>query len=291
MDDLAERIEAAIENPDGELWFPDLTADLAARAWESLHRDLGLTTNSYGTERVLFRNLSAPREVVTYLKTFASTCHSAPTISIEELTPACAVQYQKQGVTFYTPNEILHSPVLSCIEEALVIINHVPSLMSTVAGLVRSLHVIKPLDDDHDMSFSEPHVPFSIFVSVPEKRIANDALRVAEAIVHEAMHLQLTLVDAALPLVSSTNERYFSPWRDEYRSAEGLVHALYVFRVIDRFMKELSQSNNNHAGGYVSGRRREIAEETNQTVSFQSCSELTPIGPAFIRRLQDLCES
>ena len=82
MDDLAERIKASIENPSGELWFPELTADLTARAWDSLHREFGLTPDSYGTERVLSRNIFAPRKVITSLKTCPSNCATAPTISI-----------------------------------------------------------------------------------------------------------------------------------------------------------------------------------------------------------------
>jgi hypothetical protein len=288
MDDLAERIKAAIENPDGELWFPDLTADLAARAWKSLQRDLGLTPHTYGTERILSCNPSAPREIITHLKTCSSTCPTPPTISIEALTPACPAQYQQQGVTFYTPDEILHSPVLSCIEEALGIINQVPSLMRTVATLVRSLHVIKPADEDHDVSFSEPHVPFSIFVSVPEKRIANDALRVAEAVVHEAMHLQLTLIQSRLRFLNADGERYFSPWRGQFRTAGGMLHGLYVFSVIKRFLGEVQLRSSDRQGVYYAlDRRMEIQNQLGRLHSFQHSEELTEIGAAFAGRLMD----
>ena len=36
-----------------------------------------------------------------------------------------------------------------------------------------------------------------------------------------------------MPLVTPTERTYFSPWRNEYRTAQGVLHALYVFRVID----------------------------------------------------------
>ncbi len=286
MDDLAEKIKASIENPNGELWFPELTANLVARAWESLQRDLGLKPDIYGTERVLSRNPSAPREIITYLKTCPSTCPTARTISIEALTPACATQYQKQGVTFYSPDEILRTTILSCIEEALAIINQVPSLMRTVATLVRSLHVIKPADEDHDVSFSQPHVPFSIFVSVPEKRIENDALRVAEAIVHEAMHLQLTLVEQVVPLTTSISKKYYSPWRRENRNAKGMIHALYVFTVIDRFLAQTSWSIPQvELAEHLRKRRGEIDIQITSTESFQGSSELTMQGAHFVRTL------
>jgi HEXXH motif-containing protein len=280
MDDLAERIKASLRNPNGEVWFPELTTDLAARAWDSLHRDIGLTTDSYGTERVLSRSSSAPREFITSLKTCPSACETAPTIGIEALTPESAIKYQEQGATFYTRDEILHTTILSCLEDALAIINQVPSLMRTVAALVRSLHVIKPEDADYDVSFSEPHVPFSIFVSVPEKRIANDALRIAEAIVHEAMHLQLTLIEDVSPLVNSSDGRYYSPWRGEDRNAGSIVHASYVFHVIQRFLVRLASIGScpKDLLPQLRLRQREIGIQLDAIRSFQDCTELTAAG-------------
>ena len=287
MAELADRIKASLENPKGEPWLPELTADLAARAWYSLHRDIGLTPNSYGTERVLSRSISAPREIITSLNTCPSTCATAQAISIEALTPEAAIEYQKQGVTFYMPEEILHTTILSCIEEALAVVNRVPSLMRTVATLVRSLHVIRPQDADHDVSFSEPHIPFSIFVSVSEERIANDAPRVAEAIVHEAMHLQLTLVERASPLVLPGSRQYYSPWRREYRDAEGILHALYVFKVIKRFFEELILGEDPSAGVSVHVRSRcdEIARQVEAVRSLRLDSDLSRLGACFTQRL------
>lgn len=287
MDDLAERIKASMEDPNSDPWLPELTSDLAARAWDRLHRDIGLTPDNYGTERVLSRSIFAPREIITSLKTCPSTCATAPTISIEVLTQECAVKYQEQGVSFYSPDEILHSPVLSCFEEALAIINQVPSLMRTAAALVRSLHVIKPEDADYDVSFSEPHVPFSIFISVPEKRIANDALRVAEAVIHEAMHLQLTLIEQSVQLVLSDRKEYFSPWRGEHRTAQGVLHALYVFAVIDCLIANFQSRSflPIKSAEYLKGRRRQIDNQMREIEGFRYCSSTTESGKRFVGRL------
>lgn len=286
MDNLAEKIKASLGSSNGDPWFPELTADLAARAWASLHRDIGLTSDSYGTERVLSRKIAAPREVITSLTTCPSIGAAAPTISIEALTPECAVQYQKQGVIFYAPDEVLSTTIPSCLDDALAIINQVPSLMRTVATVVRSLHVIKPEDADYDVSFSEPQVPLSIFVSVPEKRIANDALRVAEAIVHEAMHLQLTLIEQVVALTSSMSTKYYSPWRREVRNAQGIIHASYVFTVIDRFLAQVSVSIfQGELAEHVQKRRDEINMQIKDTESFQASSELTWLGAQFVQRL------
>jgi hypothetical protein len=283
MDDLAERIKAALGNRNCDPWYPELTVDLAAKAWYSLHRNIGLTPDSYGTERVLSHSISAPRKIITSLST--SALAGVPRIAIESLTQECALNYQEKGVSFYSRAEILNTSVLACIEDALAIINQVPSLMGTVSALVRSLHLIKPEYIDYDSSFSEPHVPFSIFVSVPEERTKNDALRVAEAIVHEAMHLQLTLIEYVGCLVNSAEGRYFSPWRREHRKAGSILHGIYVFYVIHSFLGRLASISSCPVNWlrHIKLRRREIRTQLDEMHTFQNCAELTAAGSILVR--------
>jgi len=284
MDDLVERIKASIENRDCDPWFPELTNDLVVRAWDCLHSDIGLAPNNYGTARVLRRSISAPRDIIASLKRSSSS--DAPTISIEAVQQKWADSYYKAGLSFYSSDEILERTILGCVEEAVAIINQVPSLMGTVDALVRSLHVIKPDDPNHDVSFSEPDIPFSIFVSVPEERVANDAVRVAEAIVHEAMHLQLTLIEQVVPLTASLSKKYYSPWRRESRNAQGIIHALYVFTVINRFLAQVSVSIfHGELAAHVRKRRGEISVQIADTESFEASPELTLLGAKFVQRL------
>lgn len=285
MDDLTERIKATIENRNGDPWFPELTAALAARAWDGLGREIGITPETYGTERVVSRSSSRPREIIGSV-TLPLGSEGESNISIEALSAECAAKYHEEGVSFYTPNEILDTTVLSCIEDALLIVNEVPSLVRTVAALVHSLHVIAAEDLDYDVSFSEPEVPFSIFVSVPRKRIANDALRVAESIVHEAMHLQLTQIECISRLVNSANGRYFSPWRLENRNAGGVLHGLYVFYVIHRFLDRLTLigSDSENRLQYIGQRQREISNQIDAIHTLQDCEELTAAGLTLARR-------
>ena len=58
--------------------------------------------------------------------------------------------------------------------------------------------------------------------------------RVAEALVHEAMHLQLSLLERRIELVESdrTKAVAFSPWRNSERDVQGVIHALYVFVIV-----------------------------------------------------------
>ena len=96
---------------------------------------------------------------------------------------------------FSGAEEILSDGVCDRLEEALEVLARLPTLGQTICYLIRSLHVISSDDNQVDVSFSDPGLPFSAFVSVPKPSAENVALRIGEAMLHEAMHLQLTLVE------------------------------------------------------------------------------------------------
>lgn len=108
-------------------------------------------------------------------------------------------------------------------------------LVPTVELLVRSIHIISSRGPGYDCSHSEPTIPFSILVSVPLGE-RHAALRLAESILHEAMHLQLTLIEEDTDLVTSQVEESYSPWQQQLRPAQGLLHGLYVFAAIDDWL-------------------------------------------------------
>ncbi len=289
MASLTDQIKLALESTMTLPWLPELTDEISKAGWDRLFCDSGLTITDYGTVRGIHKDATAPRRIIAYITTSQDADEFKTTIPLEILTGEIMARYEKAGVSFYTSEEIAGTPILSCIEDAMRILKLSPGLMSTVAALVRALHIIKPTDDERDVSFSEPHIPFSIFVSVPEKRMRADALRVAEAILHEAMHLQLTLIEQISPLVAVSRDKYFSPWRGEYRTAQGILHALYVFRVIDCFFGELLSDSAilEEYSDYMQGRRHQIAKQIRQVKSFQDCPELTSMGATFVRRILD----
>ncbi|SRR6266705_4903566 len=276
--DLIARIESALGDLSASPWLPDLTGDLVKVGWRVLYQEAGLSPSNYGTSRVIARSVHARRNLVGHFST---------SLAVEVLDESLASYYEDAGIEFYTAKEINSANLLSCVEDAMNLIKRVPTLHATVDALVRSVHLIKPKDDDYDVSFSEPHIPFSIFVSVPWQQSSPTALRIAEAVVHETMHLQLTLIESILPLVRSTIGRYFSPWRREYRNTNGVLHSLYVFCVIEQFLKVL-QSLHLHEFdmiGYIAGRRSEIHSQACEIRSFQDCKELTEIGSMLTGRM------
>lgn len=280
--ELAEKIELSIEDKSVPLWFPNLTAHLAKTGWQSLKNEFGLTSSNYGTARILSSKIDTPLSIVS-LKDITNFIP----IEIELLPKEIADNYSSSQIYFYNAAELTNPLTLKCVSEALELIKTVPSLSKSIFILVNSLHLIKLEDDAYDVSFSEPQLPFSIFVSVPKNRIRSDFLRVAEAIVHEAMHLQLSLIEKVVPLLNLNEKKFYSPWKDEYRDSTGLLHALYVFRVIESFYEllELKQCLPSQNLDFIKNRRRKILQQINEIKEFSRNPDLTEYGLRLTKRL------
>lgn len=241
MNKLHRLIISTLQKPGSSPWFPELTEELVSYGWKQLYEKHGLRSQNYSTDAVLNKGLTAhPVEPIISVKPLVK---ALPSIDIYPTPDKIASMYADSGAKPYTAEELQNSTILPCLQEALDILAEIPTVYETVSYLTASLHLIKPEDDVFDISFSLPDIPFSIFVSVPSKRMDNDALRVAEAILHEAMHLQLTFIELCVPLVIETDEKYFSPWKNEYRHPRGVLHAVYVFCVIEQFFELLMNKN------------------------------------------------
>lgn len=283
-DDVLARVRKALLDASVPLWLPGLTTDLVGIAWRKLGRDLCLTRASYGTARMLRQDPGEIRRVVASLNIPSPDRAGSDAIPIELLPEDLARRCAGPEVRFFAAEEIVDNDVSVRIAQALETLGTVPTVLPTVCSLVRALHPIDPADDEIDISFSEPGLPFSAFVSVPGPRAVGGALRVAEALLHEAMHLQLTFAEAVVPLVRSTAGTYFSPWRNEYRTAQGVLHALYVFRVIDAFLA-LAPIEDPVPRRHARERRATISGQVREIRDFRGCRDLTADGVAFVARL------
>lgn len=202
-------------------------------------------------------------------------------LRLEFLGSQQAKHFLAKGLNLYALDELAEGTCLQTLSEALTLVARVPSLGRSIQMLVKSVHLLRPDEPTIDTSFSEPRLPFSLFVSVPPGRIEDDASRVAEAIVHEAMHLQLSLMERQIPLIVQSGIAIFSPWRDEVRDASGLLHALYVFRVIFDWLGQIRA----YLPLYASHRRREIELQIRGVDWPCIQPALTPTGTALINRL------
>ena len=291
INDVGVHIRAALEDRSKHPWFPGLAEPLAQVTWSRLERDIGLTRASYGTARLLRRNPREARLIVARCGVGSNRGADGDGggIPVEILPDDLARQVAGHDIRFLDTNRVVGT-VAPRLEEALSLLNLVPTVWSTVSMLVGSLHIIDPGRDETDVSFSDPAVPFSVFVSVPPTWSEVAGLRVAEAILHEAMHLQLTLVERVVPLVLPNRGLYYSPWRDEQRNSEGILQALYVFGVIRSFLRAIPVRQPSLAGDHVVSRIEQIDCQIEQVRCFRECDELTSEGAALVAKLLDFAD-
>ena len=209
------------ERPGGveQLWFPGRAAQLIA-GFEDQYRYRRSLISRYGTHRWITSNPSAPR---LDAGTFQFGRNHVP---VEILPPPTAALFAPLTMA------VVDGPTsTSALQDACEVLARVCGLDETVGQLVRAVHLLDA-PPSHDVSHSSPELPFSIFLSVPRLGDKNRTLRLAESILHESMHLQLTLIDRFDPIVSEEPSSGYSPWKEQIRPVSGLLHGLYVFAVI-----------------------------------------------------------
>lgn len=285
--DFVARVEDALCHPGRYPWLPGLAEELAEVGWSSLRDDFGICSSNYGTGRILEPCANRPRQSVAQLQFATGAELLNHFTSVEILDGEAARGYKESGVRFFIAEEVLELDLCGRLEEAISLLEFVPSLGGVVAIMAKSIHLIDAGHDDYDVSFSEPTLPFSVFVSVPRSRKVHTALRVAEGVIHETMHLQLSLVERVVTLIRSESTPFFSPWRNELRTSRGLLHALYVFRVIDYFFRDLliKKSLSTEQEVYVQDRRQQICEQIREVREFMKSPDLTRVGRAFVDKL------
>ena len=200
-------------------------------------------------------------------------------LNVEVLPEEVADVWRTRELQFATDSEIAGMGFLAVLTKSLDLIRLAAPLLGTVAGICRSLHVLLAPDRDFDVSFSDPCLPFSVFVSCPPVGDRDRAERLAENLVHEALHLQLSLVETVEPLVIDLPEEepVFSPWKGEGRTVRGLLHAVYVFGNLRCFWKCIA-ARVSGSSSFASRRIETIEYEMAQALHLAESRSLTPAG-------------
>ena len=282
-----EYVKAALRDEAEPLWFPRLVGPGAQVAWDRLWQEAGLGPDSYSSTRLLLRDPQAEHHIAGWCRPRSERGggNGVDAVPIEVLATDVAQRMVNGDV-----RSMDALSMASRLDDAFSVLDLVPTVWSTVRQLVRALHTIDPGGDETDVSSSDPSVPFSIFVSVPPTPSEIATLRVAEAILHEAMHLHLTLIGQIVPLVQPKGKMRYSPWRGEERDSEGILQALYVFSVIRSFFAMVPTPRPDEASEYVLDRIKQIESQIRQAGDFRECEELTPEGAALVARLLDIFE-
>ena len=270
---LPDLISDAVSNSN-HFWFPEIASRVANFAWKDAER-YNFSPENYGTDR--WRHKDPARQRV-HLAHFDFS--NSDKYLIEVLPNTSRSYYENIGLIFSD-----HCPI-TAFPTALDLISTVPSLYNTISQHLRSLHILVAPTDDHDVSHSDPTVPFSIFVSIPPSG-ARCRMRLAESIIHETMHLQLSTIERILPLVDQPEAMHFSPWQQTPRPVSGLLHGLYVSTVIHSFfcITALSGFLTPDELQLANSRRRKIADEVVLLSSHGWTDSLSTIGRCLADRL------
>lgn len=235
----------------------------------------GFTPMTYGTRRWLDRDPTGPRPGYDFANADAPLHRR-----LERPPTELVAAYASQELRFAT--EGLGAAHDHLLREAWTCLTAVPDTARAVSALALSIHILKAAEPGYDVSHSDPALPCSVFVSLPVGE-PHAALRAAESILHEAMHLLLTLVEAECPLVRpGAGSTYYSPWQLRERPLGGVLHGLYVFAAIDAYLVAyLETALPAETQTFARKRRREIAEEIEQVRQVVDCPDLTPFGRRF----------
>jgi HEXXH motif-containing protein len=272
----ADLIDAAIDGSSG--WrYPDLARNLASARWREIQRTNDLTRASYGTVRYLTQDSSAPRDDLTIIPVDTATGASVVVEALDEPTQR---RYGDLGLDFYASGEIRINLIRRQLAGAFRRLGEVPEAAVAVGELAVVLHALKPAGPTYDVSFSDPLLPFSIFVGVGLEDLRVGDLRLAEGILHECMHLQLTLIEEIVPMVTGARDHHHSPWQRTMRPSQGILHGLYVFRAIQSYYRNLLDigSCSPDERNFLANRIATIAEEVAAIGDLSFSDDLTGAG-------------
>ena len=256
-----------------------LTNLLIQKKWKELNKNYRGADFVYSTA-LCVNGISDPSVEFNTLQNDLVLLESASAVTLHPF-------YSEHGLIALGQNALLASGALTKLNDALLLVKMLPGLYEDVVSLVKCIQILKTDDDETDMSYSHPKIPFSIFVSLCNDNSVVSNLRVAESIIHEAMHLKLTLIENERPLVKlNTGNVFFSPWRDEKRPAQGVLHGLFVFRIILAFYEAVTAFfEDENPKTYLLSRRNHIKKELSQLTDFTLCPDLTEDGAILAKNL------
>ncbi|MFY1576721.1 aKG-HExxH-type peptide beta-hydroxylase [Verrucosispora sp. WMMD703] len=102
--------------------------------------------------------------------------------------------------------------------------------ITSVTGVVVTMQL--RADRDTTQSYALKALPGTIFIDVVQ-----DPVRLGELILHESAHTLLNEIFAACGVELDPEARWFSPWKQAYRPAYGLLHAGFAFGVLQKYFE------------------------------------------------------
>ena len=268
-------------------WTAALPVTLRQIGVTNLLSPLGLDFESYGTVRMMTRSANEARRIVGKID---SPVGAKGGIILLECIPSRVVaELSTVGLSVREVDGSAVSADIGVLGQAWHLVHAVwPELSSSIGYLVRCIHLLKAPSSEVDCSYSRPDLPFSVFLSVPDRGARARIERAAEALVHETMHLQLSLVERRIPLIESGRAEtvVFSPWRNCERNVQGVLHALHVFVVVQKlWQRVVRRIPCGLDRGFAEARVRTIRDEITRTQHLAASPGLSLEGRQLVRRL------
>lgn len=267
------------------LWECEVTEALILNKWEELRNEGMQSWSDYSTARCI-TNHTVPlsTKFLLYKGAFPDEL-----VYLEAPSFNCLQTfYDEHGLVPLSVNEIERTEALLKLGRAIAVIALVKPALLSIRKLVRAIQVLKQENEEIDIGYSHPQIPFTIFVSTCSDNSITSSLRVAESILHEAMHLKLTLLEKWITLVKPNSlSLTYSPWRDEERPVKGVLHGLFVFRAVYEFYSEIINSSPKLKATteFLSYRLEDIKFEISSLKDLDTNQGLTKEGQRFVSKL------
>ena len=268
-------------------WAADLPARLRQIGVADLLIPRGLDLESYGTARMMSGSVKHARQIIGNIDP-PDGAKGGP-VRLERLPSSAVAELDAVGVSLGESDDSTVSTSVGVLKQAWQVVHTAwPSLSSSIGSLVRCVHLLKAPSPELDCSYSRPDLPFSVFLSVPGRGTRARIERVTEALVHETMHLQLSLIERRIPLVESDRPETvaFSPWRGGERGVGGVLHALHVFVVVRSLWQRAARKTPCGLDReFAEARVHAIREEVVRTRDLAASSGLSWEGRQLVRQL------
>ena len=247
----------------------------------------GLELESYGTARMMSRSANEVRQVIGTVD--APDGAGNERVLLECLPSWAGAELEAVGLSLSEGDQSTVAAGIGVLRQARHSVHTVwPELSSSIGCLVRCLHLLKAPSSEVDCSYSRPDLPFSVFLSVPDRGARARIERLAEALVHETMHLQLSLIERQIPLIESGHAKTvtFSPWRGGVRHVRGVLHGLYVFVVVQRLWQRVARRTSCGLDReFAEARVRAVHDEVRKTRQLAESPGLSQDGRQLVRQL------
>ncbi|QYO67101.1 aKG-HExxH-type peptide beta-hydroxylase [Leptolyngbya sp. 7M] len=141
--------------------------------------------------------------------------------------------------------------------------------------------VIVPIETPYATGFSVDICRGLIFITVE-----NNILDTVDHLIHETAHNKLDMINDFYSILEPTQgSTFISPWREDLRPMEGILHGAYVFTCVSHAFVDL-QNSINDSNGFLKNRINSYYHQVSEALAtIDRYAKLTNVGKEFVDAL------